>query len=268
VNAAEAARYLAVLGVPRRPPGRDALAEVVSAHLQRVPFENLSKLRRARAGRHGVPDLGEFLDGVEQFRFGGTCYTNNSHLNALLTHLGYDAVLCGAEMSRPDVHLVNLVRLDGREYLVDGGYGAPFLEPMPSDLDRDLEWSLGRERFVLQPRNGEGRSRMLLYRDGQHRHGYLVNPVPRALSHFDGVIEQSFAPDSTFMKRVTYIRFAPGRSWILQNLNLLEFEGAASRTSRLEPDQLPAALEGVFGVPGAIARETLEGFPVPDGVWE
>lgn len=42
------ARYLRALGVPRRPPGREALAEIVAAHVTRVPFENVSKLLRFR----------------------------------------------------------------------------------------------------------------------------------------------------------------------------------------------------------------------------
>ena len=37
-------RYLALLGVPRREPGLDALREIVRVHLTRIPFENVSKL--------------------------------------------------------------------------------------------------------------------------------------------------------------------------------------------------------------------------------
>jgi arylamine N-acetyltransferase len=37
-------RYLAALGVPRREPSPPALAELVFAHVTRVPFENVSKL--------------------------------------------------------------------------------------------------------------------------------------------------------------------------------------------------------------------------------
>jgi hypothetical protein len=37
-------RYLRLLGVPRRLPDLAALAELSSARLRRVPFQNLSKL--------------------------------------------------------------------------------------------------------------------------------------------------------------------------------------------------------------------------------
>jgi arylamine N-acetyltransferase len=37
-------RNLDVLGVTKKAPSRDALTELVTAHLTRVPFENISKL--------------------------------------------------------------------------------------------------------------------------------------------------------------------------------------------------------------------------------
>jgi N-hydroxyarylamine O-acetyltransferase len=262
-------RYLRLLGVPRRAPGPAALAALVSAQVQRVPFENVSKLLRLkRAGFRGIPDVEEHLDGVERCRLGGTCYANNFHFHRLLASLGYDVSLCGADMSRPDVHLVNLVRVDGHEYLVDGGYGAPFLQPLPRDLPDDHEIVRGRERYVLRPRDAAGRSRLDLYRDGQLRHGYDVNPAPRRIEEFAEVVAESFAPSATFMNRVTFMRFHPRRTLVLQNLNLLEFEDHESREERLpNADALPAVLEERFDVPREIAREALEGLAVPADPW-
>lgn len=262
-------RYLRLLGEPRRAPGLEALRALVSAQIQRVPFENVSKLLRfRRSGFTGIPAIEEHLDGIERFRLGGTCYANNFHFHRLLASLRYDVTLCGADMSRPDVHLVNLVRVDGREYLVDGGYGAPFLEPLPRDLPHEHEVALGRERYVLHPRDAAGRSRLELWRDGQSRHGYDVNPSPRRIEEFASVVAESFAPSATFMRRVTFMRFAPGRTLVLQNLNLLEFEGAASRAERLAgADAIPGVLEARFGVPREIAREALNGLAVQPDPW-
>lgn len=262
-------RYLRVLGQPRLAPGPAALAALVSAQVRRVPFENVSKLLRfRRSGFRGIPDLEEHLDGIERFALGGTCYANNFHFHRLLASLGYDVTLCGADMARPDVHLVNLVRVEGREYLVDGGYGAPFLEPLPRDLPHDHEVALGRERYVLKPRDAAGRSRLELYRDAVHRHGYDVNPAPRRIEEFAGIVAESFSPSATFMNRVTFMRFFPGRTLVLQNLNLLEFEGPAAREERLPgAGALPEVLERRFGVPLGIAREALDGLAVPADPW-
>src|SRR5512146_169462 len=128
-------RYLDVLGVTATDPSYDGLAELVAAHVTRIPFENVSKLYyKKNLGLTSPPPIELYLDGIEQYHFGGTCYSNNLYLNALLASLGYNVKLCGADMSAPDVHIVSMVRVDGREYIVDAGYGAPFLAPLPRDL--------------------------------------------------------------------------------------------------------------------------------------
>ena len=123
--------YLNLLGVQRREPGIEALSEIVQAHLTRIPFENISKLYyKKQLGLRSLPSLELFLDGIERFHFGGTCYTNNYYFGQLLANLGYETKLCGADMSNPDVHLVNMVTVEKRQYLVDVGYAAPFLMPL------------------------------------------------------------------------------------------------------------------------------------------
>ncbi len=266
LTAAQCARHLDVLRVGRRPPGLEALTELTAAHLTRVPFENVSKLLRfRRSGFRGIPELEPYLDDIERFRLGGTCYANNLHLNRLLGALGYDVRLCGADMSRPDVHVANVVRLEGREYLVDAGYAAPFLEPMPLDLDRDQEIALGGERYVLKPRGADGRWRLDHHRDGRPLHGYTLNPKPRRVEEFAGVIEESFAPEATFMNALTIVRFFPGRSLALRNLKLVEAEGDRTRIVHF-PDAapLPVLIEERFGIPRALVAEALAGLKLVD----
>ena len=124
-----------MLGVSRRGPTPEALRELVAAHLTRVPFENISKLyNRKHHDLADLPPLQLYLDGIERYHFGGTCYSNNFHFYSLLASLRYDVKLCAADMRTPDVHAVIMVNVDGREYLVDAGYGAPFLSPLPRDL--------------------------------------------------------------------------------------------------------------------------------------
>jgi N-hydroxyarylamine O-acetyltransferase len=257
-------RHLRLLGVVPRDPGPDALGELVSAHLRRVPFENVSKLYRfRRSGLAGVPELEEYLDGIERLGLGGTCYANAAHLNGLLRALGYRARLCGADMSRPDVHVVNVVEIGGREVLVDVGYGAPLFTPMPLDLDRDQTAALGRDRFVLRPRDATGRSALELHRDGGLRHGYRVNPAGRELAHFRAAIADSFRPDATFMNALVAIRFpARDRSLVLRNLSLVEASGDREvRRALADRAELARVAEAVFGIPGEITAGALEIVP-------
>jgi arylamine N-acetyltransferase len=269
LTSAERSRYLRVLGVPPRAPSLEALSELTAAHLTRVPFENVSKLYRARhAGFRGIPGLSEYLEDIERNALGGTCYSNNYYLHRLLGSLGYDVALCGADMSSPDVHLANIVRIEGREYIVDGGYGAPFLEPMPRDLDRDYEITLGRERYVLRPRDAAGRSPLELHREGKRDHGYLLKPEPRSIDEFAAIVADSYAPTATFMNALAIVRFRPGRSLVLHNLTLIESEGEHVRKERIaSAAALQAVVERRFGIPAGITRVAIDGLVMTHDPW-
>ncbi len=262
-------RYLAALCIERRRPSTEALAELVAAHVTRVPFENVSKLYyRKRLGLAGLVPIELFLEGIERCHFGGTCYANNFHFYRLLASLGYEVKLCGADMSNPDVHIVTVVTVGGREFLVDSGYGAPFLAPLPRDLGTDYIVALGRDRYVLKPQDSEGRSRLELYRDGIGKHGYVVKPAPRKIEDFAGVIAHSFRPSATFLNSVLLARFYPGRSLVIHNLSVIDSRGSASTVRPLrDRGELVAAVEEHFGIPGDIVREVVADLPTLQDAW-
>lgn len=254
-------RYLAVLGAGRRRPSLDALADLLSAHLARIPFENISKLHgRHDPARRGMPDLERYLDGIERWRFGGTCYANNVHLHELLVHLGYDVALCGADMSAPDVHAVNLVTMSGRRYLADVGYGAPLREPLPIDGSDPREVVWGPFRYVFHPRGSDGRPRLQMHRGDQQTHGYVVNLRPRRAEDFAGVIADSYRPEATFMNAVLVSRHGEPRPAMLRNLTLIHDDGAATDVTPIPSvGDLPAIIEREFGMPDRIVAEALDG---------
>ncbi len=252
-------RYLAILGVARREPSLEALRELVAAHLTRIPFENISKLYyRKRLGLVNLPPIRLYLDGIEQYHFGGTCYSNNYHFHLLLRSLGYEAKLCAADMKTPHVHALNMIRIEEREYIADTGYAAPLLEPMPRDLAVDYETRLGRDHYVLKAQDANGCSRLELYRDGVLRHGYLAKPEPRKIEDFSKVIAASFSADATFLNSVLLVRFNPGRSVLIHNLTLVESEGDKSTVHGLaNRDELIAAIEQCFAITREIVTEAV-----------
>lgn len=252
-------RYLAILGVARREPSLAALRGLVAAHLTRIPFENISKLYyRKRLGLVNLPPIQLYLEGIEQYHFGGTCYSNNYHFHLLLRSLGYEAKLCASDMKTPDIHALNMIRIAEREYMADTGYAAPLLEPMPRDLAVDYETRLGRDRYVLKPQDGNGCSRLELYRDGVLRHGYLAKPEPRKIEDFSKVIAASFAADATFLNSVLLVRFYPGRSVLIHNLTLVESEGDRSTVHELaNRDELIVAIEQRFDISREIVKEAV-----------
>jgi N-hydroxyarylamine O-acetyltransferase len=252
-------RYLSVLGVLHREPAQEALRELVAAQLMRVPFENTSKLyNRKHHNLTNVPPLPLYLDGIERYHFGGTCYSNNFHFYTLLKTLGYEVKLCAADMANPDVHLVIMAAIGGREYLVDVGYGAPFLSPMPRDLASDYVVELGRDRYVLKPQDASGRSRLEMYRDGQLKHAYLAKPAPRRIEEFRDVIAASFRPDATFLNSLLLTRFYVDRAVMIHNLTLVESQGSTSTVRSIASrEQLVVTVEEYFDMPRAIVAEAV-----------
>lgn len=265
----EMERYLALLGIRRRPPSKAALQEVVQAHLMRIPFENISKVYyKKHDGLRGLPSLERYLDGIERFHFGGTCYANNYYLYLLLKNLGYQVKLCGADMSNPDVHLVSMIVVEDREYLVDVGYAAPFLNPMPRDLTTDYTIALGRDRYVLKPQDAHGRSRMELYRDGKLRHGYLAKSEPRQIHEFEHTIADSFRDEATFMNALLLARFSTDRSLVIHNLTLTESRGDEVSTRTLaNPDELGAVVQETFGIPREFVDDVVAGIEQHGDAW-
>ena len=260
LSAAQVDAYLRVLGVPRATPSLDSLRALVRAHLVRIPFENISKLYRCKVlGLCDVPSLDLFLAGVEQHHFGGTCYANNFHLFRLLEALGYNGVLCGADMpSGEDVHAAIRLSIDGREFLVDAGYAAPFLEPLPRDSPERVVVSLGRDRYVLEPRDEQGRSLLSLYRASERIHGYLLKPTSRPIEYFRGVVRSSFDETATFMNAVMLVRFFDTRSVSVHNLTLVHSTAAGVAVEALaDRRELARAVERYFEIPSAIVREAI-----------
>jgi len=253
-------RYLNVLGVRQHPPSLDALCEIVRTHLQRIPFENVSKLYyKKHQGLRNLPSLELFLDGIKRFHFGGTCYTNNYYLYLLLANLGYQIKLCGADMTNPDVHLVSIVTVDNREYLIDVGYAAPFLTPLPRDLVTDYSVVLGHDRYVLKPQDERGYSRMELHRDGILKHGYLAKPMPRQIEEFEQVVADSYRDDATFMNAFLLARFFSDRSIVIHNLTVIESHGTESRIQTLtNQEDLGQAIDDHFGIPAEITADVVK----------
>ena len=262
-------RYSKLLGVPPARPSLDYLTNLTAAQLQRVPFENVSKLYyRKRYRLEGLPDLARHLDGIEHYRFGGTCYANNTYFYRFLRHVGFGARLCGADMETADAHFVIGVAVEGREFLVDAGYAAPLLAPLPRDLDTDYVIALGRDRYVLEPQDAHGRSRLVLYRDGQRTHGYLAKPASRRIEEFADVIAASFRPEAVFMNALLLVRFFPGRSITIHNLKLIVAEGPHWTERTLSGvDELAVVVQENFGIPHEVVDEVVADLDLSGDPW-
>lgn len=237
----------------------------------RVPFENLSKLYyKKHRGLRTLPAVELFLDGIEKHYLGGTCYVNNYYLYLLLTNLGYQTMLCGAKMLHPNAHLVSMVDLDNRQYLIDAGYAAPFLQPLPLDLKEDLVILSGADRYLLKPRDKYGYSQLELYRNGELYHGYQVGPEPQRIEDFEATITDSYRDEAAFMNQILIARFFrlrrktsndltnsnsypcrifQGRSLCIRDMTLIESSGSESTFRTLSGrGELVQTITDYFGI--------------------
>lgn len=262
-------RYLKLLNIRQRKPSVAALHELVQAHMCRVPYENISKLYyRKHIGQRTMPGLEPFLDGVEQHSFGGTCYANNFYFYQLLANLGYRATLCGSDMSIPDVHLVSIIDMEKRQYMLDVGYAAPFLTPLPRDLDTDHVVELGNDRYVLKPQDKKGRSRLEFYRNDKLKHGYVVNPAPKQIADFEQVIADSYRDEGTFINSILLARFDPNRSIVIHNLSVIESRGCESSAWTLSNrSELVQLISERFGIDPRFTRDAVGELGQLEDVW-
>ena len=261
-------RYLNILGISRLEPSITALCEVVGAHLTKVPFENISKLLYKKRGLKNIPDLSVYLDGIEKFNFGGTCYSNNYYFYLLLKYLDYDVTLCGADMKNPDVHIVSMVKIEGRDFIVDVGYAAPFTEPLPRDLIENYVITFGDENYILNPRDESGYSKLEHYYRGELKHGYIAKPQPCKIDKFRNVIEDSYRDDATFMNAVMIAKFYLNGSIVLRNLTLIRTVRSKVTTQSIRRDEISAVAEKYFGMPRQIVDEALNELLTLKDTWD
>lgn len=145
--------YLARIGHAHPPePTGAALASIHRAHLEAIPFENLTVIT-GRPVQIDHPSLHRKM--VARHR-GGYCYEHALLVTAVLPALGYQVrpalARTGdpAQHPRPRSHLVTQVTdAGGTTWLYDVGFGSGILTPIP--LDSRDEHAQGAWTFRLRP---------------------------------------------------------------------------------------------------------------------
>jgi N-hydroxyarylamine O-acetyltransferase len=141
-----------------RPVGPSSLATLEAlhaAHLESIPFENLDQ----RLGRAVGLDLESLQNKMVLRRRGGYCFEQNTLFTAVLRKLGFSVDTLEARVRPPGVteplprtHMTLRVRLAGRDWLADVGFGGdgPFL-PVPFDGQISDQ---GGKHYQIVPEDG------------------------------------------------------------------------------------------------------------------
>ncbi|MGI8765824.1 MAG: arylamine N-acetyltransferase family protein [Gemmatimonadaceae bacterium] len=140
-----------------RLPTPDTLRAIVLCHVQAIPFENLNPL----VGWPVDLDLPALERKLVHERRGGYCYELNLLLAHVLTVLGFSVAGMSArvlwnlpdDVASPRTHMLLRVELDGRQFVVDAGFGSMTLTA-PLELSSEDSQSTPHEQFRLR-RAGE-----------------------------------------------------------------------------------------------------------------
>lgn len=177
--------------------GVEQLTELVRCHLEAVPFECLDNYYERKDVSLKIEDL---YEKIVTRRRGGICFELNGLLYALLKEIGYDCYPVGVRVQwlwkevRPISHEGVLVRLDGKTYYCDVGFGGPgpkgvlcLDERSPQQVDREnfLVEKEGLEFRILRKHEGAW-ERVLVFSDCPW------NPVDfRAICYYYATHEES-----------------------------------------------------------------------------
>ncbi|NXM27159.1 ARY2 protein, partial [Oxyruncus cristatus] len=212
-------------------PDLGTMSDIFQHHIQAVPFENLS----IHCGERIELDLEATYNKIVRKKRGGWCMENNHLLSWVLKTLGYDVTLLGAKVFVPEHdaypeeidHLLLKVVLDGKSYIVDGGFGMAYQMWQPMELISGIDqpqtpgvfrfleesgtWYLEKvKRKQLVPNQGAPTPHNV--EDEVCRRIYLFTLQPRDIEEFRGCnAHLQTAPDSLFVtKSICSLQTADG----------------------------------------------------------
>ncbi|NXE89141.1 ARY2 protein, partial [Menura novaehollandiae] len=212
-------------------PDLGTMSDVLQHHVQAVPFENLS----IHCGESIELDLEATYNKIVRKKRGGWCMENNYLLSWVLKTLGYDVTLLGAKVYVPELdayadeidHLLLQVGLDGKSYIVDGGFGMAYQMWQPMELISGTDQPQTPGVFRFQEESGiwylekVKRKQWVPNQSGSTSHNvenevcrriYLFTLQPRDIEEFRGCnAHLQTAPDSLFVtKSICSLQTADG----------------------------------------------------------
>ncbi|HEX5833694.1 MAG TPA: arylamine N-acetyltransferase [Pyrinomonadaceae bacterium] len=229
-------------------PSAETLRALQLAHLQTVPFENLS----IHAGETIVLEDAALFTKIVEHRRGGFCYECNGLFAALLRELGFEVTKLSAEVanaqggySQPFDHMTLLVGGPQR-WLVDVGFGDSFLEPLL--LDERSEQAEGEGAYKILDENGY---LVLIRREANvWTPQYRFTLTPYEYADFGGMCRyHQTSPESHFTQKRVCSRATESGRITLSDMRLIETrDGERTERDVKNQQEYDAALQQHFGV--------------------
>ncbi len=234
-------------------PVLSTLTALQEHHAYAVPFENID----IQTGTDIRLDPERFYQKVVEQKRGGYCYELNGLFYELLLHAGFDARLisgrvvkgkrCGPEFD----HLAIMVKLEGRDWLVDVGFGDFSLAPLA--VTSEDPQSDGRHSFLIKDAEIDGvpYGSVCRWRNAKNLYTteYFFTGTARSLTDFEGMNQHhQYGQGSFFVQNFLCSKPLPnGRTSIINNRLLISCNGQRL-DQRIEPEKLSALLLEHFGL--------------------
>lgn len=247
-------RYFARIGYDGPvAPTLDVLAALQAAHIAAIPFEAIDALTGA-AIDIDAQAIDTKLIGQ---RRGGYCFEQNGLFLRVLQAIGFDAegllgrvrwMLPDDAPPTPRTHMVVRVRLDGRPWLADVGFGAA-VPPRPLALDRAGPQPTPHESYRVA-RHGEAWQVAALIGDAWRTLYLFDDRPPPAIDYEVGNWYTSTHPDSHFRHQLIAARTTADARYGLRD-NRLTTRLVDGRIDRryLTADEIERVLAEIFLLP-------------------
>ena len=223
-----------------------------------IPFENFD----IHLGRGISLAAKSLFDKMIGHRRGGYCFELNSLFGMALDAFGFERRPLLARSQRRGeptsrTHMLNLVRLDGSDWIADVGFGPiQVREPMPLERDRiDTQ-----DGFMFRMIDGGRFGTMMQYHeDDVWKDWYSFDmehvwPVDIEMSNYF----TSTHPDVYFTQARIAVRTIPFGKITLRDLTVREYVGGEMTETILEPG--PAYMEALETIFGIVIKETYAAF--------
>lgn len=244
--------YLGRIGLDRIDLSADGLDALVKAQMASIAFENLEPLLGI------VPDLSPAAvwRKLVSDRRGGYCMELNALLGSALEAAGFAArpflgrVRMGAPRGGQRSHYAWIAGVDGREFLVDSGFGGPGAHGVVPLAAVGTEHRIGGRLFRL--RADEATGELVLER--QEANGwfslYGFDPFPVTPADVEAA---NFVcarwEKSPFPSHLMLSRHRPeGRAAMFDTALTLENPAGVEKRTLASADEFAAVLDGVFGL--------------------
>lgn len=227
--------------------GWDTLVHIQQNHIAAIPFENLNPLMR-------IPvelDSEAIFEKIVRKHRGGYCFEHNLLLQDVLERIGFTVRgLLGRAGQEPEsvgrTHMVLLVTLEGRDYLVDVGYGG-LVPTGPLLLEPDIIQATPNEDYRIISPDGEYRLEIKL--NGHWKRLYEFNLRKQIIQDFQVANwYTSTSPECIFTHTLVAARSEQGARYTLKDyeLSIYQPDREIERRTLTSVDDVKAVLETIF----------------------